>query len=392
MSRVTIRPDRILVCDGKPFFPLQARHLPVGATWKDMAEAGFNCYRVLMCGGLNMRPQPLPEHSHGLKLCAYLYNRFDLRHSRSHRAELTALVKQLRGREDLLAYENCNEPAWRPDEPTRVYHRAEDLATGYRLVKQLDPHHPVHEGFGIGGTVEAVRAYTACSDIMSCNPYPVLPPRMRQHIGIRADGRALDSPDQTLSAVVDYTRKMVEVGRGRRPVWMQFQAMAWEDFYGPLTPDGPRRPDPKAIVYPTYEQMRYMAFAEIVAGATGLLFSMFNIPFGKPVWRDIQRLVAELRGLHDVLAGRTMALRLRTSYRNLGFSIWKGVTTLAKESNGRRYLLAVNNAFDPAEVTWSGFRRARSLRVRGEKRRVRIHRGSVTDWFEPYEAHVYEVE
>ena len=383
---VIIRPDRILECDGKPFFPLQARHLPAGAAWRDMGEAGFNCFRHIVFGGLNMAGAELPEERHGLKICAYLYNRT----LPEHEGELTAAVERLRDLPDLLSYENCNEPAWRPDAPEVVNFPAEGLAHGYRLLKQLDPRHPVHQAHGIGGTVEALRGYNACADIVGCNPYPVFPPGMRRHIGIRPDGRALDSPDQTLSATALYTRKMLEVGQGR-PVWMQLQTMAWEDFAGPFTEGGDPNPDPACVVYPTHTQMRYMAFADIIAGATGLLFSMFNLPFASPAWEDVQRLIGELSELHDVLAGRTVGLPLTTTYRNLGFTVWHGVQTLAKERDGRLYLLAANSAFDPAEVTWSGFTGVSALEVPGEDRHIMVRNGQATDAFEPYGVHVYRI-
>ena len=392
--KVTIRKDRMLLCDGRPFFPLQARHMPVGATIKDLAGAGFNCIRHLVFGAQHMPAQPRPADLHGLKVCAYLFNRANLRADPDHRAALAGAVRALRDDPDLLAYENCNEPAWRPDLPDVVHHAAADLAAGYRLVKRLDPHHPVHQGHSCAGTVEALREYNACADIIGCNPYPVLPSRMRRHMGIRADGRALDSPDQSLAAVGDYTRKMRDVGERRKPVWMQLQAMAWEDFYGPVTEGGPRGPDPAVILYPTYAQIRYMAFADIISGATGLLFSMWRVPVAAPVWADIRRLAAELHELHDVLAGQSAALPLQARYRNLGFTIWKGVGVRVKKAHGNLYLLAANHAFDSAEVTWSGFERtkASTLRVLGEDRKIKIVHGGATDRFEPYAARVYRLE
>ena len=75
----------------------------------------------------------------------------------------------------------------------------------------------------------------------------------------------------------------------------------------------------------------------------------------------------------------------------MGYSIWKGVQLLAKESDGRLYLLAANSAFDPAEVTWSGFdpEAVSALRVLSEERQVRVRDGAAADWFEPYGIHVY---
>ena len=386
---VIIRKDRIIECDGMPFFPLQARHIPSGATLKELAEMGINCFRHIVFGGFNMDATTLPAELHGLKICADLYNRMNFAANSAHEKELISAVEELRVNPDMLSYENCNEPAFRPDTPTVISQSAGDLAVGYRRLKEIDPHHPVHMGHGIGGSMEGLREYNACADIVGCNPYPILPPNMRRHIGIRSDGRALDSPNQTISAVALYTRKMIEVGEGR-PVWMQFQAMAWEDFYGPLTESGLRGPDPSAILYPTYQQMRYMAFADIVAGATGWIFSMYHLPYGGTAWEDVRKLLGELQALHNVLAGRTVFSPLTPHYRNLGFTIWEGVQILMKEHNGQRYLLAVNSAFDPAEVTWTGFD-ASSLNVLNEDRQIAVQQGKATDYFEPYAVHVYQL-
>ncbi|MSP12221.1 MAG: hypothetical protein EXR62_04595 [Chloroflexi bacterium] len=392
-SRVTIREDRILEFNGQPFFALQGRHMPVGASLKDLAEAGFNCFRLTSFGGMKMSGQPMPEERYGLKICAYLYNRMNLHSDPAFTQELTAVIERLKDHPDLLAYETYNEPAWRPDAPMLVSQTAEDLATGYQLVKKIDPYHPIHQGHSASATVEALQEYNIAADIVGCNPYPVMPPHMRQHVGIRPDGRALDSPDQQISAVADYTAKMVQVGESQKPVWMQLQAMAWEDFYSPLwRPEfAAQGKDPGAMLHPTYAQMRYMAFANIINGASGLLFSMYQVALDQPVWQDIRRLVGELRDLHDILAGHTTNLPLRPRYRNLGYSIWKGVQILVKQAGDQLYLLAANSAFDPAEVTWSGFNQtsATHLRVLGEERQVPIHNGAATDTFEPYAVHVY---
>jgi prepilin-type N-terminal cleavage/methylation domain-containing protein len=392
-NQVTIRDDRMLLADGRPFFVLEGRHLPVGGTLADLAAAGFNCFRHLQFGGLEMAAAPAPADTHGLRACVYLYDRLNLNADPTHRAQVEDAVAAWRKNPALLAYETYNEPAWRPDIPGTVNQTAADLATGYQLLNELDPGRPVHIGHSCSATVAALRDYNRAANVVGCNPYPVKPDGMRRHWGIRDDGRALDTPDQTLSAVCDYTAKMVDVGEGRRPVWMQLQAMAWEDFYNAAgTRDaGPDGPDPAMRLYPTYAQMRYMAFADIVHGATGLLFSMHGVHPGSTVWDDICRLASELRQLHDVLAGRTIALPLVTHYENLGFSVWRGVQTLAKLHDGRRCLLAVNSDCNPATVTWQGFDDAVALRALGERREVAVQAGAASDRFEPYGVHVYEL-
>ena len=90
-SKVTIREDRMLEFNEQPFFALQARHLPVGATIEDVADAGFNCFRTSVFGTQSWGPQTLPGDLHGLKICAYLYDRTNLRVNPDHRDELITL-------------------------------------------------------------------------------------------------------------------------------------------------------------------------------------------------------------------------------------------------------------------------------------------------------------
>ena len=102
-----------------------------------------------------------------------------------------------------------------------------------------------------------------------------------------------------------------------------------------------------------------MAFAAVVHGATGLLFSMFGVNVhDDAIWPSIDRLVGELSALSDVLAGvRSLEdeQSIQTTYVNLGFSIWKGVHVVIKLlPDGQRYMIAVNAATSPARPVWSG--------------------------------------
>ena len=368
MATVTVRPaDRVLLVDGRPFFPIEAWQLPARGDLATVAAAGFNAVRwrpfgnghrgPAAGGGGGTRAQafeggdsfgPDDAWELGLRVFVYLYDRCDLEPAENagYAEDVRAVVGRMRDHPATLCYETVNEPAWRPDALSSVFHAAESLAQGRELVRSLDPSHPVFQGHSVSGTVDALRAYTAAADIMGCNPYPVFPEHMRRdRVGMFPSGRALDSPDQTIAAVADYTQKMVEVGRGTMPVWMMLQAGAWED-YRIRNDDGSLVPrDEAAVLFPSHAQMRFMAFADVIAGATGLLFNMADTPCDQPVCasplrsacrrrfradiaggagEDIAQLVQELRRLEAVLCGETVQLGLSTEYANLGFSIWKG--------------------------------------------------------------------
>lgn len=182
------------------------------------------------------------------------------------------------------------------------------------------------------------------------------------------------------------------------------QGMAWEDFRAA----GLAR-DERAVLFPTFAQLRFMAFATIINGATGLLFSMHGVATADPVCPSLQRLLGELRGLATVLAaerGRAEERALRCAYENLGFSVWKGVQTAVKAlPDGRRFLLAANASWDPANPTWSGLplgvvalqpvvhsagggaARPPPIHVVQDASNTRV----VSDRFEPFGVRVYEL-
>ena len=125
---------------------------------------------------------------------------------------------------------------------------------------------------------------------------------------------------------------------------------------------------------------------------------------------SLLQLVGELSALSDVLSGTRAweeEAAIRTSYTNLGFSIWKGVQIAVKvRPDGRRFLLAVNASWDPAEPTWfdlpAGVTALRPVdaspagQERGSAEAIRVEELEETgrgagDRFGPFEVRVYEM-
>lgn len=259
------------------------------------------------------------------------------------------------------------------------------------MLRELDPGHPIWIVHACGNTVETLRRFNASCDIVGCNPYPVYVEGMRQHIGVRADGRMLDCPDQSLHAVGAYTRKMLHVGQGR-PAWMLVQAMANEYWYNPLhTPKyADRGIDETKVRYPTCAEMHFMAYDAIVSGATGLAFSMWKTPVGSDAWHSIVRLVGELRGLHGLLCAPLAPRIPRSACTDLGTTIWDGIRVLARADEDDYLLIAVNTQGDTMEARISGITAGGDdLHVVGENRKVALRRNAICDRFSPFGVHVY---
>lgn len=133
--------------------------------------------------------------------------------------------------------------------------------------------------------VSTLAKYNPAVDVVGCNPYVVMPNRLRRFVGFRPDGLFADCPDQTLSAVGELTTKMIRVGQGR-PVWMQLQAMANENWYSEIHVPEYRGHGVYEYnkLYPNRWQMRFMAFNAIIRGATGLSWAMYRTSVNESAW------------------------------------------------------------------------------------------------------------
>ncbi len=235
--------------------------------------------------------------------------------------------------------------------------------------------------------VATLRKYNDGVNIVGCNPYVVCPPDMRRDSGFRPDGNIVDSPNQTLSAVGEFTTKMMRVAEGR-PVWMQLQAMANEDWHSEEDTYQHHR------LFRNRWQMRFMAFNAIVRGATGLTWALYRVEVDQPFWQEVCQVMGELRALHDVLCAPVWSGNAQVEYKELGFSDWTGVETLIKIHQDLVWIIAVNTQFDPMQATFSNLppQIGCELSVFGENRGVSVSGGSFSDRFQPYEVHVYAAE
>jgi hypothetical protein len=399
-KHVEFRSDNVAVADGKPLFPLIARHMPIGGEEALLHQVGFNAIRWTPFGNDTDEQDPprVPEHFNGLLFTAYVYNRGDLSTRSDRRSrELGELVENVKDHPDLLCYEQRNEPAYTYRDWARPQSPAEGMIAGSRLIRSIDPHHPIRVGHMCCNLVSTLQQYNPAVDVVGCNPYMVMGPGMRPFVGTRSDGKLTDAPDQTLSAVGQYTGKMIRVAQGR-PVWMQVQGAANENWFSP-----DHTPENRDLglyehdrLYPSRWQMRFMAFNAIIAGATGLEWMLYKLPVDGSAWLDLCRVIGELKDLHDLLASPTLMTptsgrALEVSYTELGFSDWDGVQTLVKLHEGVPWILAANTQFDPMIATFSNLPDGLGSKVSvwGEDRELPIHQGAICDRFQPYEVHIY---
>ena len=398
-SKVIIGEDRVIRVNGQRFFPIAARHMPLGGSLDMLKEVGFNSIRwpAFSMEVKDVGWGMLPEDLKGLMFYPYIYVNGDLAEDRLAREiALTNLIVNIRDHPALLCYEQRNEPSYSYQNPSLPQSTPDGMKEGSLVIREKDPNHPIRVGHIVCNLKSTLRKYNPAVDIIGCNPYMFTPPNQRRFVGWRPDGLLLDSPNQTLSAVGDFTSKMMQVAEGRA-VWMQLQAMANENWFN----DDTHNPEywgqgiyPHREIYPNRWVMRFWAFHSIKRGATGLSWAMFRTPVHHSAWKDISTVISELNDIHDILAAPSWSETLNCEYEEIGFSDWTGVETLVKDHEGYYWIIAVNTQFDPMIAQFSNLPKdcSTDLEVYSECRNILIKQKTFSDKFLPYETHIYRIK
>ncbi len=373
--------DGMMVIDGKRSFIIGSYHLPKSAApYKTLAENGYNLIhtpadkKALDRAGAN-----------GLKAWITVgYIRESSRVKDSIRIMKT--VHQYRGHPALLFWEMVDEPAFNWNH-AEVKIPPEPLIRTCRLIRSIDPVHPVYTNHGPVNLVSTLQKYNPSTDVLACDIYPVIPRGIKPTYALYPDGQQGDLLNTYISQVGEYTDKMMRVGRHTKPVFMVLQGFAWEM----LKPENER--DSSMILYPTYGQTRYMAYDAIVHGANGVIYwGTRHTPQSSRFLNDLNRVTRELAGMKEILSSESVRPRISKTYHELRYSVDAGVEIMAKEYEGTLYLLTVNSDKNPVRVTLSGLRKYKKSRVLQENRSVVVRNGAITDDFSPFDVHIYQLE
>lgn len=380
---VTVEKGGHLVVNGKRLFPLGLYSKPTGPEpFDEMAKAGFN----LVQAAFDPRTFDAAGKA-GIYCWVSLGGLVDLSQERAAReAKIREVVAKAKDHPALLMYESVDEPAWTWNEPAKQRVLAENLAMGYRLVKELDPNHPVTLNHAPQNTIGTLRKYNAACDAVSVDIYPIVPPNMLHVYALTRDLRHGDLRNQTPSCVGEYVDKMRQVAGPDRPVWMVLQGFAWAAL------DDEARIK-SSIVYPSYEQTRYMAWQSVIHGCNGIIYwGTHTIAQPGDCWDAIKRVVRELADMHDVLVADEVALPIVKDYDEMGYSIDAGVEISARDVGESRYLLTANSGIDPAGVTFRcpGLFADGEVEVLGENRTVAVKDGAVHDRYAGLGVHIYK--
>ncbi len=298
---------------------------------------------------------------------------------------LKSIVNQFKNHPALLFWEMEDEPAftWNSAKP-RI--KPEPLIQSYNIIKQEDPEHLLYMNHGPVNLVATLQKYNPATDVVACDIYPVVPYGIKVTYALFPDGLQGDLLNINISQVGEYVDKMRLVAGPNRPVFVVLQGFAWE-----MLKEATIR-DPKMILYPTYNESRFMAFNAIIHGATGIIYWGTDFtPQPSSFWTDLKRVTHELGDMQKVLSAPSVNLKIDKKYHELGHSIDAGVEILSKNIEKTTYLLTANADKNNVKLTIQGLDAFRKTEVLFENRTIDILNGELTDEYKPFDVHIYKL-
>jgi hypothetical protein len=385
-SHVTINADHVLVIDGKKVFPIgftmpppPSGKAPNGKNGiEELHDAGATFLRTGVMGGpwndeaiAKEKAYQDAAAKYGMHCWVFLRELGSIEENAPRReAMLRKVVTAFRDHPGMGVWKGEDEPEWgkKPVPP---------LVRARQIIRELDTNHPVAVTHAPRGTVESLRPYNAAADITGADIYP---------IGYPPGGHSLET-NKEISMVGNYTRRMMEVADGKMPVWMILQ-IAWS---GVIKTN-------KTLRFPTFAEERFMVYEAIINGARGLMFFGGHLPqamserdkalgwnwtFWNRVLRPVIEEIGEKSPLYPAFVAPNSKLPVQCNSAEIEFCV--------REVGNEIFVLACKCGGATREVQFSGLPASATGgdMLFEEPRRVKIQNGQFTDWFAPYEVHLY---
>ena len=424
-AKITLDDAGVLVVDGKKVFPINLTVVPGPDAkapsgkhaYAEFADSGVMFMRT---GGKDWNDQMIEREkatqaaaaANGLRCAPWLgwdlanFNPGDAKKEQ----QLKRVIETFKKSPGMGLWKGADEPDWgNSHEPKNA--TPEMVAHVAHIIHQNDRDHPIWLVQAPRGTVESLKRYDAGWDIGGIDIYPVSYPPGKHTLG----------QNKELSMVGDFTRMMRQVA-GKKPFWMTLQIA----FSGVVKPGATLR-------MPTFPEQRFMAYEAIINGSRGLTYFGGGLPqtfndrdkqydynwtyfdrIMKPLFEEIgprspivEALVAPDSKRKLMLAPELPPKRQVATKEEEQTSNPKGpkefvqdqtatdvsaVEFLVREVGDNVYVLACKKEGPTVHVRFSGLpAECKNGSVMFEEpRTVEASNGSFTDWFGPFEVHVYK--
>ena len=275
---------------------------------------------------------------------------------RDHRWLITQLVKALKNHPAVYGWYLFDEPEFIQMSPAL-------LKRVYDAIKIEDPNHTVAIAFG---RLERVKPYLQALDTLVYFRYPCY----------------YDSPEFCGfedGSFKDLAAEAAALSLERDNFWMALQGYG-EDKYG--------RPTQFNRRLPSLEEERYMIYSAVLAHANGLLFWTHYRSQQQWIDRVLTPLIEELREYLPAITNRNSVVPKVVSDARVQTKLFRYPQT------GDLLLIAINHSGQSftTEMALQPRVRVNLARVGSENRAIAIDRGRLTDVFEPFAVHVYQLQ
>ena len=219
----------------------------------------------------------------------------------------------------------------------------------YRIIKDIDPWHPVSIVFT--APFLSSKKYADALDIVMADPYPI--------------------PNGSVAQVGDVTLQLRSEFEGKKPVWIVPQAFGGGEWWGRE---------------PTIQEIRTMTYQAIVNGARGVQYFVRHGPNSFPkstsAWNECGRMAMEIAEITPWLLSDEKTLPVNTNSGNIRIS--------SAVHEGQLLIIAVNKVNSPQKVDiYISGSTTNTARVLFENRSVPIYSGTFSDYLPAFCSQVY---
>ena len=319
-NKISFRKDKIMLLNGKPFFPIGAYRDPSDSIsdFSGVKEAGFNMTHSYLFeeqkGNLKKALQYL-ENAQKNNIKVFMgINRENLKNLETN--EIQKYCASIKAQKSLLSWYLFDEPIYNKLPPIC-------LERGYQAIKSVDKDHPVGLLFCRMPSSDAEKQLlNEALDVLWTDRYRIKNNNFNTH---------------------EYNNFLLESkeNAGEKPFWSVIQGSDLN-----VWPNGAS----KTAKYPTPLQTRLLAHMSLAAGAAGLIWywapkRAYHIKKDAPaVWQGICETVKEINELTPYLVGE------REKYP---IKLPKQVKYWSAAANGKRVLTLVNTADNESEFKTS---------------------------------------
>jgi hypothetical protein len=390
-AKAIINADNVLEIDGKKTFvigfimpPRPGMTTPWGKSGiEELADAGATFLRTGIMGqgaewneeafALEQRWQDAAA-KHGMH-CLIGLRQAGSVDSPEKEELLRKIVSRFADHPGMGAYYGVDEPQW-------MKHPVEPMLRAYRVIKEMDPDHPVWVNHAPRGTVEELQAYNETCDATGLDIYPIGYPPGEHSLGA----------NKHISMVGDHTQHIMRAAAGKKPVWNCLQ-IAWSGVVKPG----------KTLTFPTFPQQRYMTYQTIINGARGVIYFGGQLQmtlterdkkhgWNWTYWQKVLRPVIEEIGTKSPLYPALVAADSKIPVRCVGSS---GMEIKVRKVGDEIFIMAAKREGDTVRVEFVNIPEDVEPDAQvmfEEPRTVKVEGGKFTDWFAPFEVHVYRLK